>query len=681
MAVLVAALLPLVPAPAGAGVQLGEPPAAPSPEETARLRQSLGPAVRSGAGTAYVVDTADREEVRNFFNTVYSGSEGFSVLWTGRHDGCVAGTTDAASRDLTALRVNYFRAMAGVPAAITFNDAWNAKSQQSALMMSANDNLSHYPPTSWTCFTADGYEGAGKSNIALGNAGPDAVTAYMEDFGGGNAAVGHRRWILYPQTQVMGTGDVPAVSPYAAANALWVFDGNFGGTRPATRTAFVAWPPPGHVPYPVVFARWSFSYPGATFTGATVSLTSNGQSIPVTLEPVQNNIGENSLVWYPSHLNPSAPYSWPRPAADTAYSVTVRDVTIGGSKRSFSYDVIAIDPAVPTPGRIEPLLAGPAQPAVGQPNLYSFSAVPDATAHQGRISRRTAFSAIEGAENNLQFFTAQTSAGYNPVSSSIKATGARSFHLAHPVFSTTQTLTSTRVLLPSANAEVRFASRLGWATPNQIARFQISENEGQSWITVHSQAGTGDAGDTAFTTRTASLAAFAGRSLRYRLAYEHTGSTFFPQTDDGIGWYVDDITFTHTEELTSPQTVMIPSGNSFNFVPAQTGDFAIDARAQVYGEFFLDWGPALRVSATNAPPPPVIHLDSAPALAANRFQFDFTVTGYRAGLVFDLWKSSGPGGPWAVDPAATFQTLTPSSRFRVSSPIDGPRQFYRVSIR
>jgi len=75
---------------------------------------------------------------------------------------------------------------------------------------------------------------AKNSNLAIGSAGPDAITTYIQDFGANNSEVGHRRWILYPQTQVMGTGDIPAQGTYFAANATWVFDANLHGPRPAT---------------------------------------------------------------------------------------------------------------------------------------------------------------------------------------------------------------------------------------------------------------------------------------------------------------------------------------------------------------------------------------------------------------------------------------------------------------
>jgi hypothetical protein len=164
----------------------------------------------------------------------------------------------------------------------------------------------------------------------------------MRDAGAGNAALGHRRWLLYPQTQTMGTGDVPAAQGYPGTNALVVFDGYMWQARPAVRDGFVAWPPPGFVPHPVVFARWSFSYPGADFAAAAVRMTLNGTPVPLAQHPPVTGYGENTLAWIPLGLSDGAP--WPRPAADTTYVVTLTNVQVNGQPRDFSYAVTIFDP-------------------------------------------------------------------------------------------------------------------------------------------------------------------------------------------------------------------------------------------------------------------------------------------------------------------------------------------------
>src|SRR2546428_1604810 len=302
---------------------LGDPPTAPTPGEVARLpRRGIS---KHGPTGPFTVNPARREEARNFFNTVYAASEGFSIGWTGDLASCSPGTTDSAFRDLVTLRINYFRAMAGVPAGIVFDSTFNIKDQAAALMMSANNTLDHFPPMTWTCYSANGYEAAGKSNIALGNAGPDAINAYIDDYGGNNYIVGHRRWLLYPQTQLMGSGDGPDTGANYAGTAVWVQDGHSFEARPATRDSFVAWPPQGFVPYQLIYARWSFAYPNADFSSSTVTMSTNGVNIPVTLELVANGYGENALVWYPSDLDLSGPVNWPRPATDTVYRITLQN--------------------------------------------------------------------------------------------------------------------------------------------------------------------------------------------------------------------------------------------------------------------------------------------------------------------------------------------------------------------
>ncbi|HEX72363.1 MAG TPA: hypothetical protein ENN65_03505, partial [Candidatus Hydrogenedentes bacterium] len=179
------------------------------------------------------VDTQSREASRLFYLTEYQ-TPSIDSGWTGNHAACGAGTTTEAFRASVLQRINYFRSMAGIPPLLGLDDTYNAKAQAAALMMSVNRKLSHSPDSSWTCYTEDGREGAGSSNLYLGVYGTSAISGYIRDPGNGNYFVGHRRWILYPPTQMMGTGDIPSRDGYPAANALWVFDPNMWGPRPQT---------------------------------------------------------------------------------------------------------------------------------------------------------------------------------------------------------------------------------------------------------------------------------------------------------------------------------------------------------------------------------------------------------------------------------------------------------------
>ena len=239
-------------------------------------------------------------------------------------------------------RINYFRAMAGVPAKITFSDESNIRAQAAALEISVNDASSHNPAETWSCYSTLAHEGASSSNLFLGIYGWDAITGNMKDPGDGTYAVGHRRWILYPQTQVMGSGDIPPTSGYKASNALRVFDENKWGPRPETRDGFVAWPPPGYVPYPVVFTRWSLSYADADFSRATVSMREEGKLLTIIVAPLVDGFAENTLIWQIKGMDSGQ--IWPRPNQDTRYTISINNVIVNGQSQDFTYDVIVFDP-------------------------------------------------------------------------------------------------------------------------------------------------------------------------------------------------------------------------------------------------------------------------------------------------------------------------------------------------
>ncbi len=299
------------------------------------------PFIRQGrAGLS--VNIQNRQDSLDFFLEQYLTSEGVAINWTGNFGSCDPGTTDQNFRLAVLRRINYFRAMAGVPADITFSDEDNREAQAAALMMSVNRQLSHNPPTSWICYSTDGAKGAGSSDLFLGLNSWNAITGYIQDPGEGNYALGHRRWILYPQTQVMGTGDIPDTQGYSSSNALIIFDTHMWGPRPPTREEFVSWPPPGYVPYQVVFPKWSFSFANADFSGASVTMESNGSNLSVDQANVVNGYGENTLVWIPMGL--SEWDNWPLPVLDTTYTVAIHNVVVNKQSRDFTYNVIVFNP-------------------------------------------------------------------------------------------------------------------------------------------------------------------------------------------------------------------------------------------------------------------------------------------------------------------------------------------------
>jgi uncharacterized protein YkwD len=339
-----------VPAPTAWAGRHGDgwPAAAATPRQ-AEARQTGGTATYtiylpalSRPVEASTLDVHVRQSALDFYRQEYLGTLGTPLTWSGSLAACDPGATNEAYRQAIGRRINYFRAMAGVPARVTFSAEANQLAQAAALMMSANRSLSHNPPPDWRCYSSDGADGAGSSNLHLSSTPADPISNYMRDAGAGNAALGHRRWILYPQTETMGTGDIPAGQGYPSTNALLVFDAHMWASRPDVRDVFVAWPPAGYVPYPVVYARWSFSYPNADFGAAAVRMTQGGAPVAVAQASPVQGYGENTLAWIPLGLSDGA--AWPRPAGDTTYVVTVENVRVDGQSRTFSYAVTVFDP-------------------------------------------------------------------------------------------------------------------------------------------------------------------------------------------------------------------------------------------------------------------------------------------------------------------------------------------------
>jgi hypothetical protein len=291
------------------------------------------------------IATASKVAVRNAYNTNYVPAMP-AMGWTGSVAGCNAGTISTAFKEWTISRVNYFRAMAGLPGNITLDAASSVGAQQAALVYTAQSiaqgsfYLSHTITPDKACYTASANTAAGSSNIAIGLGSAtfdDVIPRYVDD--GGQDVLGHRRWVLFPPQTTMGVGSTPGGATYGA-NALVVFNG--WGTRPATPNG-VAWPNAGYVPMQVLPPGkiWSWSYNGANFASANVTMTANGSGIPVTIGTAGsfNGYGDNTMSWTIT----------PNIVKDTVYVVSITGIT-GAPMTSYSYTVRPYDPADPIGG-------------------------------------------------------------------------------------------------------------------------------------------------------------------------------------------------------------------------------------------------------------------------------------------------------------------------------------------
>jgi Cysteine-rich secretory protein family len=227
-------------------------------------------------------------------------------------------------------RVNLFRWLLGLNDGVLTGSAATVKqAQDAAKMMDANNQLSHSPPASWTCYTAEGAAGAGSGNLALGySSAASTVDGYMQD--SGTPSLGHRRWIISSGLGCTTFGHYNR----GGCQKVFSFSGSTCDAPTGTATAFVAFPPPGDAPQSSIRGVWSFARTSGSIAGATVTIqnTATCANVPVTVSELQNGYGNPTI----SFGNPSYTLNQPLEikvafADSTSYTYTTRIVDCAAS--------------------------------------------------------------------------------------------------------------------------------------------------------------------------------------------------------------------------------------------------------------------------------------------------------------------------------------------------------------
>lgn len=272
--------------------------------------------------SAQAIDTSAEDTVNSAYWSMFASGLGTPTGWTGSISGCRPGSASTDSRSATLKAINFVRRLGGL-ASVRFNTTMNAHAQATALIMAANQQLSHYPTSSWRCWTRTGAATAARSNLAL--AFPDITSAglvemYMDDLGSDNRGVGHRRWVMNPFATSMGNGST------GTANALQVV-GPTSKSRPNPN--YVGWPTRGWFPDTLEpHGRWSLSAGSAKadFRYAQVHVYHGSQQLTVRKYRVENGYARPTIVWQmPSGFIPSG-----------SYQVKVTGIRHSGSSKRYS---------------------------------------------------------------------------------------------------------------------------------------------------------------------------------------------------------------------------------------------------------------------------------------------------------------------------------------------------------
>ena len=282
----------------------------------------------------------EKEQAIKDYKELYVGSTvtDTELAWSGNLANCNEGTISQIALDKTLKRVNYFRKICGLPNNMVWNTAHMLPSQKSALIMSANNSLSHFPTSSWKCYSTEGADASGNGNIALGTHSSESITAWIEDAGGSNYRTGHRRWILFSRAQDFGFGSTSNASTlYCISNT----DAALASNVPTYITY-----PPKYIAQELAFDRWSMGvanpisfYSGVDFSNATVTMTSSsGENLAVTIvSKTDNGYGDQTIVWEPTGVIKDA-------TGDVSYHVVIDNFTVNGVAKKHEYDVTIFKP-------------------------------------------------------------------------------------------------------------------------------------------------------------------------------------------------------------------------------------------------------------------------------------------------------------------------------------------------
>lgn len=565
------------------------------------------PGTYPATSRGFTVDTMDREDVISFWHGVYVASDGYQdrVGWTGNFlvpppilTG--EGTVSAAFVTDVERRVNYYRAMCGLAANVRVNTGSKvvidpadphkpaanitkaAAAQRAAYMVIRTYNtslapgnvskaMSHAPnPADCVGWTAAAWNANANGNISFGFFGPRAIDAYIAEdvagVSGWNSNVGHRRWLLYPPSTDIATGDTPgSYSPdplevRVPTNVLYVAQ-NPDELAEGVAPRFVSYPSAGFFPAPINSKFWSLTYPEADFSAASIAMSGPGGAVTVTKKALVSGFGDSTLVWEVTGA-PATKYV----TTDTTYHVTVSGIKGPGIPAAHSYSVTLIHPGVTASATA---LVGTPRPPATVPVTYWFDPGSRKEAVQVNCYQCVTAGWTEGAEDahpnrvsgSVSGADLRSAVSY-PLLPTFKAvSGSKSFWLSirkkHDILINSvpdDWFELDRDIIPEAGASLTFKYKRGYMTQATVLKVERSDDAGLSWTAIGATiAGKADGSPDATVTSVAIPLVTSDQPIRLRFRLGYLGSAFggfyTPELVGGfnfaaypVGIFVDDIT-------------------------------------------------------------------------------------------------------------------------------------------
>lgn len=298
---------------------------------------------------------------------------------------------------------------------------------------------------------------------------------------------------------------------------------------------------------------------------------------------------------------PGGGYVVPVPQAASTRAVTLSGLRASGQASAAIADGknVKIDFR---PAYVAPVLSGPGAGAAGAVWTASFPTTPGAATYEV-VASPASPAALEPADGTAQLEYHVTPGQYSLVQTSVRVgTSGAAIHLAHPVLED-QWVRLKPTYVPGAAGSVTFDSWLRASSVRQVARLQVSTDDGQSWSDAWTKVGAAT-GESNWSPVTVSLAHYAGRLVRLRFNYTVTGNTWLAGLGVNSGWFLDNISFAGVDQLSAPVTTTVPASGpqaTWQHTPSSPGRFVVAARPVISGRPWA-YGPSRPIEVASMPP-------------------------------------------------------------------------------
>ncbi|WP_224964965.1 CAP domain-containing protein [Acinetobacter guillouiae] len=307
--------------------------------------------ISAGACTLKLTQEGDAKTlVAESQTTSFNVFKASSMSETPDINNCYAGKLSAKFRNEFLNEINTVRTLHGLPS-ITYDYAREDEMMQTALILAANNILTHYPEANTNCYSDIGAVGARTSNLEMGvranmydNPPADTIRSLIHDYFNVMANnVGHRLWMLNPFLQKSAYGSINAPSfrdtrfPYVVGTSIKVvYPFNNATTAPLGVIAYPYhnYPAKYYMPGSILSIsvltdqKNFFANRNVNYAKATVVVTERSSGAKQKISNIRyENIG------VPNHIQ----FNFDDLKLNVIYDVKLSNVLVNGQPKEYSY--------------------------------------------------------------------------------------------------------------------------------------------------------------------------------------------------------------------------------------------------------------------------------------------------------------------------------------------------------